>query len=338
MTAALLAGALLLGCLLAVQASVNLQLNKAVGTPYGASTLQLWVAATVLAVLALAAGAWGALGGVAEAPFWYLIGGLASPLYITSGILLFPRMGALAAVGLFVAGQMFASMTIDLFGLFGVQRQPLTVGIVAGSVAVLAGITTIIRGQRTAVAPVPVPAGSPAAPATGTPTAVASAARPAPTSSGIGAASPGWLLLGLVAGAVLPIQGAINARLRTVLEQPIAVALFSFAVAAVTISVVLVVLLATRRTPQPQLGHLRGMPWWGWLGGICAAGYVTGTFLLIPLIGAAVTVALTVTGQQLASAVIDARGWLRLPRRPLTAMRGAGLAFLVAGSLLVELF
>lgn len=34
------------------------------------------------------------------------------------------------------AGQMSASVAIDLFGLFGVPRQPLTAGIVAGSVAV----------------------------------------------------------------------------------------------------------------------------------------------------------------------------------------------------------
>ena len=59
--------------------------------------------------------------------------------------------------------------------------------------------------------------------------------------------------------------------------------------------------------------------------------------LMIPAIGAAVTVALTVTGQQLASALVDARGWLRLPRRPVTAVRGTGLLLLVAGSLLVQL-
>ena len=132
------------------------------------------------------------------------------------------------------------------------------------------------------------------------------------------------------------MQGAINAQLRAALEEPVAVALVSFLVAALTISVVLEVLLVLRRTPVPRLPST-AMPWWGWLGGVCAAGYVTGTFLLIPAIGAAVTVGLTVTGQQLASALVDARGWLRLPHRPVTAVRGAGLLLLVAGSLLVQL-
>jgi transporter family-2 protein len=321
MTVVLLISALLIGCLLAVQASVNLQLNKAVGTPYGASTLQLWVAVVLLVLLAASAGAVGALDGIADVPAWYLLGGLASPLYITSAILLFPRLGALAAGGLFVTGQMLASVGLDVFGLFGLPRQPVTAGILVGAVAVLAGITVIVRGQQ----PVRTPA---AVPVTGA--APPSPVLPARTAAG------GWLLLGLVAGAVLPVQGAVNARLRSVLEQPIAVALVSFVVAALTISVVLAVLLVTGRTARPQIPGV-GMPWWGWLGGACAAGYVTGTFLLIPAIGAAVTVALTVAGQQLASAAIDSRGWFRLPRRPFTAQRGTGLVLLIAGSLLIQL-
>src|SRR3954465_14443097 len=110
MTATLLLAALLIGCLLAVQASANLQLTTAVGTPYGGATVQLWFAVALLAVLAIGAGAVGALSGVGTVPAWYLLAGLASPLYITSGILLFPRLGALAAGGLFVTGQVFASV------------------------------------------------------------------------------------------------------------------------------------------------------------------------------------------------------------------------------------
>jgi transporter family-2 protein len=293
--------ALLVGCLLAVQTSVNLQLNRAVGTPYGASTLQLTVATVLLALIAVAAGTIGAAS--LHVPWWHLLGGLASPLYITSGILLFPRLGALAAVGLFVTGQMFASLALDLLGLVGVPRQPLTPGIVLGAVAVLVGITVIIRAGGAT----------------------------------FGAGRTAWIALGVLAGAVLPVQGAVNARLRADLGAPITVAMISFLVATVTITVVLLVLLAFRRTPRPQVAPLAKMPWWGWLGGACAAAYVTATFLLIPEIGAATTVALTVTGQQLLSAAIDAFGFFRMPRRPLTWRRVTGLALLVAGSVLVQL-
>ncbi|MEU7879949.1 DMT family transporter [Microbispora bryophytorum] len=339
MHALFLASALLVGCLLAVQASVNLQLNKAVGTPYGASTLQLGVATALLAILAVAVGAIGAVRFVPGVPLWHLLGGLASPLYITSGILLFPRLGALAAAGLFVTGQMFASLGLDLFGLFGITRKPLSVGIALGALAVLAGITVIIRGQRPAQSPPaagPAPGGAAGTAARGG-TATVTAAAPAAVRSSGSLGQSGWILLGIVAGAVLPVQGAVNAELRKDIHEPVTTAMISFIVATITIAVVLLVLLATRRTPRPQLGGLRTMPWWGWLGGACAAAYVTATFTLIPTIGAATTVALTVTGQQVASAVIDNYGFLRLPRRPLNAPRLSGLALLIVGSVLVQL-
>lgn len=305
MYAVFLASALLVGCLLAVQTSANLQLTKAVGTPYGASTLQLTLAAGLLAAAALAVGALGAIR--LDVPGWHLLGGLASPVYITSGILLFPRLGALASVGLFVTGQVVASLAIDLLGLFGIARHPSSAGILLGVLAVLAGITVIIRELRPG------------------------------KSTATGVSRLGWILLGLVAGGVLPIQGAVNARLRAELHAPLAVALISFVVATLAIAALLAVLLATRSTPRPRFTPLRTMPWWGWLGGACAAIYVTATFLLIPEIGAATTVALTVTGQQLASALIDHNGLFRLPRRPMSAPRLSGLALLVAGSILVQL-
>ncbi|MFE4205101.1 DMT family transporter [Streptomyces goshikiensis] len=311
MNAALLAAALLVGCLLAVQASVNLQLNKAVGTPYGASTVQLSVATGLLLVIAAVTGSLGALGKLPDVEWWHLLGGLASPLYITSGILLFPRLGALASVGLFVTGQMFSSLVLDLGGFFGLEKKGLSPGIAFGALAVLLGIVVIIRGQK------------------------ATAPPGAPTMSGPGRA--GWIALGIVAGGVLPVQGAVNAKLRHGLGAPITVAAFSFTVATITIAVVLLVLRLTGKTPKPQLAPLKQMPWWGWLGGACAAGYVTGTFLLIPEIGAAVTVGLTVTGQQLTSALIDHRGMFRLPTRVLTAPRLTGLGLLLAGSLAIQL-
>ncbi|CAM03688.1 transporter family-2 protein [Saccharopolyspora erythraea NRRL 2338] len=341
----LLATALLAGCLLAVQASANLRLTSAVGTPYGASTLQLGVAAGLLAVLATAVGAIGAARLVPGVPVWHLLGGLASPLYITSGILLFPRLGALAAAGLFVTGQMFASLGLDLFGLLGVARRPLTAGIVVGAVAVLAGITVIIRGPRPAHATDPRPAHAvdrQPAHAVDPRSARAVDRQPAravaaPRRTGGRLVRAGWVALGIAAGAVLPLQGAVNAALRADLGHALTVGVISFVVATLTIAVVLMVLLALGRTPRPKPAPLSRMPWWGWLGGACAAAYVTATFTLIPVIGAATTIALTVTGQQLASAAIDNHGLFRLPRRRLTTRRTAGLALLVLGSALVQL-
>ena len=60
-------------------------------------------------------------------------------------------------------------------------------------------------------------------------------------------------------------------------------------------------------------------------------------FLLIPEIGAAPTIALTVAGQQVASVFVDRFGLLALPRRPISRARLAGVALLLAGVGLVQL-
>jgi len=287
---------LFVGSLLALQAAANVQLSAAVGSPLGASALQLGLGAMVLLGLAAAAGTLGAFGLLDDAEPWHLAGGLGSALYITAGIVLFPRLGALVSVGLFIAGQMLASLALDVTGSLGVEREAL-------DAAALAGTALIVRAQ----------AGD----------AIARTIRE----------RPALLLLGLTAGAALPVQGAVNAQLRADLDAPLTVAAWSFVVAAVAMAIV----LAGARAPRPSAPALHHVPWWGWLGGLCGATYVTSVFLLIPEIGVAPTVALTVGGQQIASALVDRHGWLRLPRRPITPVRLAGVVTLLAGVAFVQL-
>ena len=85
---------LLVGALLAVQAGANVQLSAALGSPIGASALQLTIGAALLIALAALAGGLGAAALLDDVAAWHLVGGLGSAIYITAGILLFPRLGA----------------------------------------------------------------------------------------------------------------------------------------------------------------------------------------------------------------------------------------------------
>jgi transporter family-2 protein len=299
---------LLVGALLAVQAAANVQLAGAVGSSIGGSTLQLGIGAALLLSAAVVAGSIGAFDLIPDAKPWHLIGGAGSAVYITAGILLFPRLGAMVAVGLFIAGQTGASLLLDGTGWLGVERESLGLAGWTGAVAVVAGAVLIVRAQ----------AGE---------GALAEAFR----------SRGGWVLLGLAAGAVLPIQGAINAQLRADLDAPMAVGAFSFLVATATMALLLAVLLAWTDAPRPRLGGLLRLPWWGWLGGLCGATYVVSVFAFIPEIGVAPTVALTVAGQQTASIFVDRHGLLRLPRREISARRLLGAALLLAGVALIQL-
>jgi transporter family-2 protein len=299
---------LFVGALLAVQAAANVQLSGAVGSPFGASTLQLGIGAVVLFALALPAGALGALGVLGHLRAWHLIGGVGSAVYITAGILLFPRLGAVVSVGLFIVGQMLASALLDGFGWLGVERQPVGVADVVGTVLVVAAAFLIVRAQTD----------------TGV---LESAVRD----------RLGWIAFGLIAGAVLPIQGAINAQLRHDLDKPLAAAAFSFSVATLAMALALILALVIARAPRPRIDGLDGLPWWGWVGGLCGATYVTSVFVLIPEIGVAQTIALTVAGQQVASVLVDRHGLFRLPVRRIVPTRLGGVLILLAGVSLIQL-
>jgi transporter family-2 protein len=298
---------LFVGTLLALQAAANVQLAAAMTSPVGASTLQLAIGAALLVALAAVGGSLGALAGLERAEPWQLLGGLGSAVYITAGILVLPRLGALVAVGLFIAGQMLASLLLDGFGWLGVDRDAPGVASLFGAAAVIVGTWLIVRAQAGAEA-------------------LEQAARE----------RRGWIALALAAGAVLPVQGAVNAQLNAELDAALPVGAFSFLVATAAMALALAAVIAAG-TPRPRLAGLPSVPWWGWLGGLCGATYVTAVFLLIPEIGAAPVVVLTVAGQQLASIAVDRYGLLRLPRRPISQRRLAGVAVLLAGVVLIAL-
>jgi bacterial/archaeal transporter family-2 protein len=301
--------AFLVGGLLAVQGAANVQLSRAVRSPLGAATLQLGIAATALTLLAAALGTLGTVERLDDVASWHLVGGLASAAYISAGIVLFPRLGALVTMALFVAGQMIASVVLDGLGLLGLSRAPVSAVTMLGALAVMAGMTVILTSSRHP----PAPSGGPAT-----------------------AARPLLVVSGLLAGAGLPVQAAINAHLRTDLDAPFTAAAISFVVATAAVLAILAMAFAGRAVP-PHVAGLRGMPWWGWLGGLVGASYVTVSLLAVPVIGAAPTIALSVAGQQLASALVDHAGLFRLPRRPLTLARVVGVLVLAAGAVLLQL-
>jgi transporter family-2 protein len=298
---------LLAGGLLAVQAGANTQLSKATGNPFVATTIQVVIAGALLLVVAAATGTALAFAHLPGVPWWHALGGIATAIYVASTILLFPRLGAVVTVGLFIAGQMLASFGLDAFGALGVPRQAPDTVTICGSLAVLSGAAAIVIGQKGAT-------------------------------KELSAQKLGWILLALLAGAVLPVQGAINGLLRHDIGAPFVVGTISFAVATLAMAAVLLITMAMAEAPKPQLGGLVRMPWWGWLGAFCGATYVTTMFTAIPVIGTAAAVGLTVAGQQIASLFVDHYGWFRLPQREISGLRLGGVAVLLAGVATIQVF
>jgi bacterial/archaeal transporter family-2 protein len=142
-----------------------------------------------------------------------------------------------------------------------------------------------------------------------------------------------FLVLALAAGAALPFQAGINARLATFIGGPIRASAISFAVG--TIVLVLLALVVTRGVMGT--GRLEEVPWWGWLGGAVGAGYVASTVAAAPRLGALNLFAAVIFGQLLCSVVLDHFGVL-YREHGLSLGRVAGVVLLGAGVALVRFF
>jgi transporter family-2 protein len=141
-----------------------------------------------------------------------------------------------------------------------------------------------------------------------------------------------FLLLTILAGALLPIQTGVNLQLRGLIGHPLLAALVSFVVG--TIGLALVALMA-RAPLELESAWGRGQ-WWQWGGGLLGAVYIVGTIVLAPRLGAATFIAALVAGQMIMSLIIDQYGWVGFAQHAISPLRILGAVLVVAGVVLVQ--
>ena len=143
-----------------------------------------------------------------------------------------------------------------------------------------------------------------------------------------------YALIALVAlaGAGIPIQVAMNGKLReAVRSAPIGVAL-AFALGSVA-------MIGLSLTGAMGRGHLAGAasaPWWAWLGGLLSVAAVLASVVALPELGAAPVIAATVFGQLVTAMLIDHFGWLGVDRSPVNGWKIGGVILLFVGALLLQ--
>lgn len=140
-----------------------------------------------------------------------------------------------------------------------------------------------------------------------------------------------YVLLALIAGAVLPLQVGVNNTLRHGVGSAVLAALISFSVGAFC----LVAYTLLVRTPWPAVNDMGRLPVWAWFGGALGAYYVAMTIFVAPHLGAANLITLTVTTQLLVSLLLDHYGLIGFAQHSINAWRVLGALLLVAGTVLV---
>ena len=131
-------------------------------------------------------------------------------------------------------------------------------------------------------------------------------------------------------GGLIALQAPINSTLGR--------SVGTFAAASISFTIgtlVLVTITALVGGGFTDVGEARSLAWYYLAGGLLGAAYVTTALVTVRTLGAGGVTAATITGQLLASVVIDRLGVLGLEERPVSAQRLIGVALLAAGTFLV---
>lgn len=135
----------LAGAFIAIQAPINAQLARGLGVPVAAAAISFLAGAVVLGIVTVfttrAQGL--VIDWRAPAPWLFVAGGALGAVYVTSSVLLTPRIGAAALMAFLVAGQLLAGILVDRVGLLGVAVREISTGRVVGAVLLLAGALMI---------------------------------------------------------------------------------------------------------------------------------------------------------------------------------------------------
>ena len=141
-------------------------------------------------------------------------------------------------------------------------------------------------------------------------------------------------MLAFLAGLGIALQTSVNLELRNRLGQPVLAALVSFLVG--TLALTALWLVTARGAARPLAASATGAPWWAWIGGLFGAYFIWSAIVATQRLGPALFFGLVVTGQLVASAVIEHFGWFGIARQPMTLVRAGGALLLLGGLALMR--
>jgi transporter family-2 protein len=301
-----LAIALFAGFLLANQGPINADLRKTIGSPFWASVLSQIIGTIFLALisLTLVGSLFPSLHFILSNPLWIWIGGFIGPIYVTSTVFLFPRLGAVQTVILPIFGQILMGVVIDSFGWFSSNQIPLTTMRGIGMVVTIIGIISAVvlpnlgknKTEEKAKAPV---------------------------------ALQIWAV---ISGTFLSIQQAINGHLGSLLGAPAKASFLSFFLGLIAIS--LVTILIERKLPKMAL--IKKAKKWNMLGGVWGALFVLGAVLAVPQIGTGLNIMMGLVGQILGSMFVQQFGWWKSSKYRVQLWQILGVLIMLLGIVFIK--
>ncbi len=133
-----------------LQTSLNSQLARGLGGDLvTAAFFSFTAGAFSLGIYSLLRGGlFTSLAAIPSQPLWSLAGGLIGACALFSYIVLAPKIGFSALLGLAIVGQLLSSQMIDHFGLLGAVKRPISLIKLGGMLVMLIGLVVIVFGDR----------------------------------------------------------------------------------------------------------------------------------------------------------------------------------------------
>ncbi|MDW3196809.1 MAG: DMT family transporter [Cytophagales bacterium] len=141
------------------------------------------------------------------------------------------------------------------------------------------------------------------------------------------------LLMSIIVGIMVVIQGGLNARLGVILKSPLLATSAALSVSAlITITAVL---LTVKQFPSLQ--QLRSVPTYLWFtGAVFSFLAVTLFYYLIPRLGISTAVSFGLFGQIMFSVMAAHYGWFSMPQEPIIWKKAVGILSMIAGLYLIK--
>lgn len=130
--------ALCVGGLVPIQGSLNAHLGKSLNHPLQATFISFFGAVVLLLVLLLVLGpSLPTMAQLKSVPPLYYTGGAYGVIFVTTILMLAPRIGIANTIVATIVGQLILSVILDHFGVFGLARYPVSVPRILGCMGLL---------------------------------------------------------------------------------------------------------------------------------------------------------------------------------------------------------
>ncbi|MCC1226459.1 DMT family transporter [Staphylococcus aureus] len=145
-----------------------------------------------------------------------------------------------------------------------------------------------------------------------------------------------FYIIGVLVGMLIPIQTSVNSRLSLYTKSPFYTSFISFSVGTICLIILNIII-----NPEVFTIHFYNNQSFNYtcvVGGLLGVSFLTGNLLLLPKLGATLTVIATVAGQIIMGVIIDTFGLFGATVHDFNLIKAIGVLLLIVGIVIMNQF